>query len=266
MEKLISSFFEKEKIEYYRSTQISEEYIFLPRKLPSFAKYVTVFLIPYKTGAKERNVSFYAVARDYHLYIKELGERLKACFEENGISESFELFADNSPFCERKLAQDLKLGCVGKNGLLINKKYGSYVFIAALVTEKALFLSGVENGLEKCLSCSACLRACPSKCIDNAESGIECMSELTQKKKISHEQEELVKKHYLLWGCDICQEVCPHNRVAKETPISFFREQLLPFVTKEVIEAMGDEEFSKRAYSWRGKNVILRNIELSDIL
>lgn len=266
MEKVIASFFEKEKIEYFRSAEISEEYVFLPRKLPDFAKYVTVFLIPYKIKVKEHNVSLYAVSRDYHFYIKKFGERLRAELDKNGISEKIEIFADNSPFYERKLAKALKLGCIGKNGLLINKKYGSFVFIAELVTEKALSLSGAESNLDSCISCSACLRACPSRCLGNAENGGECMSQLTQKKTLSHEQEELVKKHYLLWGCDICQEVCPHNRTAKDTPISFFKEKLMPNVTKELVLSMDDSEFSERAYAWRGKNVILRNIELSDIL
>ena len=263
MEKLVASFFEKEKIEYFKSAEIADEYICLSRKLPSFAKYVTVFLIPYKTEVKERNVSFYAVPRDYHFYIKELGERLKNELSKNGISESFEFFSDNSPFFERKLALDLGLGCIGKNGLVINEKYGSYVFIAELVTEKKLSLSGRENRLASCIGCSACLRACPSKCLFESESS-ECMSQITQKKKLSAVQEKLLKGHSFVWGCDICQEVCPHNRNASDTPIGFFKENLLPFVTKETLLKMDDAEFSKRAYAWRGRNVILRNIELSD--
>ncbi len=266
MKKLIVSFFEKEKIEYFESAEISEKYVCLSRKLPSFAKYVTVFLIPYKTEVKERNISFYAVSRDYHFYIKELGEKLKNELEKSGITEKIELFADNSPFFERKLAKDLKLGCIGKNGLLINEKYGSFVFIAELVTEKKLELSGAKSGLEKCSGCSACLSACPSGCLGKEKGFAECMSEITQKKKLSSEQEELLKKHYLVWGCDICQEVCPHNRSVKDTPIGFFRENLVPTVTEEVISSMDDFEFSERAYAWRGKNVILRNIRLSDIL
>ena len=135
MERFIGSFFENEKIEYFASTAISSEYVGIPRKLPPYAKYVTVFLVPYKTDVSDRNVSYYAVPRDYHFYIKELQKRLCDFLEKNGINEKAEIFADNSPFLERKLACDLGLGFVGKNGLIISEKYGSFIFIGTILTD-----------------------------------------------------------------------------------------------------------------------------------
>ena len=264
MENLIRSFFEKEKIEYYACAKIDEKYVRIARKLPPFAKYVTVFLVPYKAYSGKRNVSYYAVPRDYHFYIKQLETRLKKELEENGILENVALFADNSPFDERKLAVDMHLGFVGENRLLINEKYGSYVFLAEIVTESPLSLFGENKAsASSCLSCGRCKKECPAKSLDGNSS---CMSEITQKKLLSDDEKQLLKSHPLVWGCDICQQVCPHNTAAAQSPIKFFSEDLLPMITKEDIENMDDTTFSERAYAWRGKNVILRNLTLSDIL
>jgi len=267
MERFIASFFENEKIEYFASTAISAEYVGIPRKLPQYAKFVTVFLIPYKTDVSDRNVSFYAVPRDYHFYIKELRERFAEKMRLCGIDEKADFFADNSPFFERKLACDLGLGFVGKNGLIINEKYGSYVFIAEIVTERKIDLScGKKTERKECLGCGKCIFACPSQCLGGKDLTASCMSELTQKKRLSPDEAELVKNHYLVWGCDVCQEVCPHNANAKSSPIGFFNEKLVAHLTKNAVSSMNDEAFAERAFSWRGREVILRNIELSDIL
>ena len=264
MEKLVRSFFEKEKIEYYNSAKIDDKYVQLARKLPPYAKYVTIFLVPYRYTQEEGNVSCYAVPRDYHFYIKELEARLKKELEKCEMTENFALFADNSPFDERKLACDMHLGFVGENRLLINEKYGSYVFVAELVTEKKLDISSVAlSERSECLSCGRCKKACPGGCLGGE--GV-CVSEITQKKTLSPQETELLKKHSLVWGCDECQKVCPHNKNAQKTPVKFFAESLLPVVSEEKIVGMSESEFSQRAYAWRGKDVILRNLRLTDIL
>ncbi len=265
MEKLIKAFFEKENIEYFASCKISDEYIALERKLPSFAKYVTVFLVPYKTEAETQNVSVYAVSRDYHFYISELKKAFSELMKNNGVCENFEMFADNSPFYERKLACDMSLGFIGKNGLLINEKYGSFIFVAEMVTEKEICLNGKAAGERKeCLSCLECIKACPSKCIKSGDFDI-CMSALTQKKKLDENEEALVKDHPLVWGCDFCQQVCPHNKNAVSSPIEFFRKERIPYLTTKLVSEMTQDEFSKRAYAWRGKEVLLRNLKLKNL-
>ena len=256
MERFIGSFFENEKIEYFASTAISSEYVGIPRKLPPYAKYVTVFLIPYKTDVSDRNVSYYAVTRDYHFYIKELQKRLCDFLEENGINEKAEIFADNSPFLERKLACDLGLGFVGKNGLIINEKYGSYVFIAEIVTERKIDLScGKKTERKECLGCGKCISACPSQCLGGKDLTASCMSELTQKKKLSPDEAELVKKHYLVWGCDICQDICPMNKNAAATKIE-------EFLSSPIARVESGCSLEGRAYEWRGRRVIERNIAI----
>lgn len=264
MEKIVKAFFEKEKIEYFGSAKISERHIVISRKLPEFAKYVTMFLVPYKNEPEKRNVSYYAVAKDYHYYTKEIEKSLRDQLEKNGITEKFRIFSDNSPFDERKLACELHLGFIGENNLLINEEYGSFVFLAELVTEKNLDLSS-GNGTQRseCEKCNMCKKACPTKFLDGKGT---CMSEISQKKNLSDDEKELLKKHYLAWGCDICQQVCPYNKRAKNSPIEFFSQDLLPYVTSDMIEKMDEKDFAKRAYAWRGKSVIMRNFDLTDIL
>lgn len=268
MKEFFESFFCDEKIEYYRSCEISGDFIASPRKLPDRAAWVTAFLIPYRfiPLSAGRTVSHYAVARDYHYYVKELAKRLddRLCKSNKNIKAAF--FADNSPFYERTLALKLGLGFAGKNGMLINEKYGSFVFLGELVTDFPLRLSaGNFEKRKSCSSCGKCLKACPTGCLSekfNSESV--CLSALTQQKKTNESENAQIAAHYLSWGCDICQEVCPHNADASDTPIPFFRKELLPKPTVKELEAMSDGDFEQRAYSWRGKNTILRNLRLHE--
>lgn len=263
MENILKDFFQKEKIKYYSSLELSECKILYQRKLPAFTKGVCFFLIPYKSHDNcARNVSSYAVPRDYHLYIKELEERFGEYLNTKNIESEFAFFADNSPFCERTCSEKAGLGRIGKNGLLINPEYGSYTFIAAVCLSSYIRIPQLlENfNYDICLNCEICRNTCKfhsKKCNF-------CISEITQKKKITHEEEDLIKKHNLVWGCDICQEVCPLNKNIKDTEIIFFLEKRLPYVTRELIIELNDAEFNERAYSWRGREVILRNVELQE--
>ncbi|MBE6622722.1 MAG: epoxyqueuosine reductase [Ruminococcaceae bacterium] len=254
MNDILRSFFADEKIEYFASAEIRENFIISSRRLPGWAKYVTAFLIPYNTGEDEkRNLSRYAVSKDYHLYVKELESKLKG-----KTNKEFCIFADTSPFDERRLAKALSLGFIGKNGLLINEKYGSFVFLGEIVTKEAVNIEGGEKSFRnECFDCGNCKEACPTKALSNKGA---CLSELTQKKKIDEKEKELIKNHNLVWGCDICQEVCPHNRAISLSNIDFFYKDRLYYVTSDDVEKMGEDEFLSRAYSWRGKNVILRNL------
>ncbi len=224
-------------------------------RLPENAKTVIVALFPYYIGEFEkRNISRYAIVPDYHIVA---GEMLKKICEE--LSEkypfSFIPFVDNSPVREVDAAVKAGLGVLGENSLLINRDYGSYVFIGTIVTDMELDFK--EYPVTKCIGCGKCKKACPSGCI--SENGVDksrCLSDITQKKgELSEEEISLVEKGKSLWGCDICQEVCP-MQTYKKTPIREFYADNKAFLE---LEDLTKEAIKDKAYSFRGEKPLVRN-------
>lgn len=220
-----------------------------------------MFTIPYLTENKGKNISSYAIPRDYHLFCKELFDKvipkLKMRFPEN----NFAGFADNSPIDEVHAAALSGLGIIGDNGLLITNEHSSYVFIGEIITDLEIGHSG-NYDIKRCESCGRCAAACPK-----TECG-ECLSAITQKKgELTEYEISIIKKHGSAWGCDLCSEVCPHTQKAIQngtiyTDIPFFIGELTPKLSKEAVTNMSDEEFSRRAYSWRKKETVLRNLTI----
>ena len=234
----------------------------LLKKLDYEPRSATLFLLPYYVDQVE-NFSLYAASRDYHLIIKEIGEiilpKLEAAFPEN----HFSIFGDHSPIDERQAASYAGLGVLGDNGLLINEKYGSYVFIAEIISDvqpELLGYSGCKD-VRYCEHCGLCRSACPTAIL--AGNTMDCLSAITQHKgELREDEVTLMKSCNTVWGCDACQLVCPHNKDALMTPISEFYKDRITRLSTDTIEAMSDEDFSKRAFSWRGKKTILRNLKL----
>ena len=139
---MLRSFFEKEKIEYFEELAIQDVLIWDETKFARMeseigkVRSVVVFLIPYYSGQKTTNLSVYAQPRDYHFYIRLLSSRLEEFFREKGIDAPFRGFSDSSPLAERSAALAAGLGVLGKNGLLIHPKYGTYFFIGAFFLTK----------------------------------------------------------------------------------------------------------------------------------
>ena len=250
----IKKFLQSEGIEYFSAIKTYNLLVVNERIMPRDAKSCVMFLIPYYTGKHEgRNVSLYAVSPDYHLYIKELAARFE------GDKEHFySFFADTSPINERDAALKSGLGFLGENRLVINEKYGSFVFIGTILTDAEFDEDEYTLADEKktCMGCGLCKKNCAylRKECDC------CLSELNQRKNVTDKELELIHSKKIRWGCDACQEVCPHNKDVKITPIEFFHKDLLEKVDAKMIENMPKDEFSRRAYSWRGKKTILRNL------
>ncbi len=226
-------------------------------RIPKNAKTVISVLFPYYLGEdayKNSNVSRYAVSADYHIITKgimdDLTTSLKNAFPEN----AFEAFVDNSPFPEVRCAVNAGLGVIGRNSLFINKDYGSWVFLGEIVTDK--YFSPFNGGMIFCGGCKKCAEACPAGAI--TENGIKrenCLSFLSQKKgELSSQVKEKMIEYNCAWGCDICQKVCPMNVNAKTTPIKEFFDTANPCVTE-------NDEVEGRAFAWRGKAVIERNLK-----
>ena len=231
-------------------------------RIPQNAASVLCCLFPYYTGEHpERNISRYAMVTDYHIvagdYLERFCQELSAQFPEN----HFAAFSDNSPIREVTAAFRSGLGRIGNNGLLIHPEYGSYVFIGEVVTDLELIPDDPLTPTG-CMNCGLCMKACPQGALQpNGSVCLElCRSHITQKKGELTEQEIVqIKAGGLIWGCDICNDVCPHNREAKKlTPIREFVESAVPVFDQENAALL----FKSRAFNYRGKKTIARNISL----
>ncbi len=262
MKNSIYELLKKENIEYFGILPMSEVRIIneslYERSFTDFTpKSVIMLLVPYYAGEFEgRNISRYAVPRDYHLYFRELYSRTENRLKAEYPEYSFKGFADHSPIGETYAAAKCGLGVVGDLFQLINEKYGSYTFIGEIFTD-AEFDSYDLRPVAFCNHCGACKNACPCENV--------CLSDITQRKgNLTDEEMKLILDSGCFWGCDICREACPMNCSPVITPIDFFKENLTPHITTELIESMSKDEFNSRAYSWRGKKTIIRNLELKN--
>ena len=217
--------------------------------------------VPYYTpSCVGASVSAYAVSRDYHAFFGELFGSILPLLREEFPTTRFCGFADHSPIDELHAAARAGLGVMGKNGLLITREHSSFVFLGEIVCDAAIPCETSE--IRGCFNCRACLRECPMT------DTLPCLSAVTQKKgTLTPEEEDYILRHGCAWGCDICQNVCPYTHQALKsgsiyTKIPFFLENPIPRPTVLDIQAMSDGDFALRAYSWRGRECILRNLDL----
>lgn len=231
------------------------------QRIPEDAASVICCIFPYYTGSfPERNISRYAMIFDYHQVAADYLERCKAELLQQFPSHRFECFVDNSPIREVTAANLAGLGIIGKHGLLITPEYGDYVFIGEIVTN--LPLQPDKPITSDCAGCGKCLKVCPTGALLDA-GGVcsdKCRSHITQKKGVlSDEEQAQIQAGGLVWGCDICSDICPMNpRPPKLTPVPEFTKSIVPIIDQQNAKTL----LKNRAFNYRGEKVILRNIEL----
>lgn len=224
--------------------------------------YIFIFAVPYLCRTEKSNISAYAAGKDYHLYFKELFERILPIMKNEYPGYKFYGFSDSSPIAEVDAAAKAGIGIIGENGMLITEKYSSFVFIGEIITDMEVSTPPTVKA-KSCISCGACRRNCPI-----THGCPVCLSELTQTKgELDKELANEIIKYNSAWGCDICQMCCPYTLKAIKngtiySPIDFFNNDIIAQLNTEIIENMSDGDFKARAYSWRGKNVILRNLRI----
>lgn len=230
-----------------------------PFLIMPYAKSVIVFVVSYKSKLCG-NISSYAYGRDYHKVLPEIAENALKILNNNGYRAKF--FSDTSNLCDRHLGYLAGLGFLGKNRCLIHPVYGSFIFIGYIITDCPLKPDKPLS--DSCAECGKCIESCPSKALSSGNFN-SCLSFITQKKgELTNEEKALIKSSGSVWGCDICQNVCPHNKNAPEASIGAFSKNLLTnlSVDKNITNKDFKNIYADRAFSWRGKNVILRNLEI----
>ncbi|WFD09560.1 tRNA epoxyqueuosine(34) reductase QueG [Tepidibacter hydrothermalis] len=239
-----------------------------PRLTMENVESVIVCLFPYFSGNVENtNISKYTYGLDYHILVKEKLEKLSKMIKKDIDEFEYKIFVDNGPLVDRYLAQISGIGYFGQNNNIINDEYGSYVFIGYIMTNIKL---EEDNSLDKtCINCGKCIEKCPGGALlGNFEMNPKkCLSFITQKKEeLTDEEKKLFEKNPTVFGCDICQDICPHNKKINTSKIHEFTENLKHNIDYEEINTISNKEFKRRyrdrAFSWRGRKIILRNLEI----
>lgn len=188
-----------------------------PKKLVPGAKSIITLLINYFPEEKQRpdapQISKYAYGKDYHDVIRQKLNQFFFLLKEKIGDINGRGFVDSAPVLERTWAQKSGLGWIGKNGNLINKNRGSFFFIASLITDLEL-LPDDPYAKDYCGTCTRCIDECPTEAIlpDKVVDGSKCISYFTIELKDALIPEKMKGKFdNRLFGCDVCQDVCPWN-------------------------------------------------------
>lgn len=247
-----------------------------PRCLVEGAKTVISFTYNYFTKEKQQDqdapvLSKYAFGQDYHKVLKKkLFKLLDVIREPLGIGNA-RAFVDSGPVLERAWAQRAGLGWIGKNTMLIHPKKGSYFFLCELIVDVELEYD--EAMVDHCGRCRRCIDACPTAAIHfdgYVMDGSKCISYATIEKKGAIPESFHGKMENRVFGCDICIEVCPWNKFAKEHKEADFRpkEEMLR-LSRDEWENMEEEKFE---YLFNGTPVrrtgfegLKRNVELLNL-
>ena len=195
-------------------------------------------------------VARYAYGRDYHKVLKKLLKQIAAFITENAPSAKTHICVDSSPILEKSYAVRAGLGFIGKNTTLITPEFGSFVLLGELICDLELEYDKERPGT--CGTCTRCLDACPTTAIlgPGQLDARRCISYLTIENKGPIPEEFHAAMGDRIFGCDICQEVCPYNKVnSKPVSLVAFKEVKIAGLSLPLAEIMAmktDEEFLKR--------------------
>ena len=236
------------------SMQYMENYFDLrvdPCKLVPGAKSVITLLLNYFPAEQQQvnapKISKYAYGKDYHEVIREKLNSFIHLIKQNIGDVNGRGFVDSAPVLERSWAMRSGAGWIGKNGNLITKQQGSYFFIATLITDLDL-IADDPFVKDYCGTCTKCIDACPTNAIlDNKViDGSRCISYFTIELKDAIINAGMQNKFQnWMFGCDICQDVCPWNRFSKPTNEIAFKPipEILNLSSAEW-QALSEEAFS----------------------
>ena len=276
-----AGFLEEEapKLEYWLNKNMNGEMSYMernfdmrldPTKIVEGAKSVISLTYNYYTEKTSKDSNFkiskYAYGNDYHFVIKNKLKDLFEYIKEKTGDINGRVFVDSAPVLERAWAKKSGLGWIGKNTNLISKKNGSFFFLCEIILDLELEDDHIDT--DHCGSCTACIDACPTNAIVEpyVVDGSRCISYYTI--ELKNNIPDYAKNTYDDWifGCDICQDVCPWNRFSKphKEPLFNSDDEFLSMNKNDWIE-MTKETFNKvfknSAIKRAGFDGIKRNIE-----
>lgn len=225
---------------------------------------ISVLLNYYPTQIQNSNsykISKYAYGEDYHLVIKQkLSELLFSIQSEIG-EVSGRAFVDSAPVLDKAWAAKSGLGWIGKNANLITQKVGSFYFIAELIVDLDLYYDNPTT--DHCGTCTACIDSCPTEAIVSpfVVDASKCISYFTIELKEAIPSEMQNKMEDWIFGCDICQDVCPWNRFSKSHSEPLFnpKKEILDFNYKDW------EEITKETFTKVFKNSAINRTKLAGL-
>ena len=216
---------------------------------------------PQKTAYKRGKFTPNSWGLDYHYVLQDKLDRLAKGIEELTANFEYKGMVDTGALVDTAVARRAGIGFIGKNGLVISKEFGSYMFLGELITN--LDIEPDQPVDYDCGDCNRCVTACPTSCLigDGTMNAKRCLSFQTQDKGIM-DLEFRKKIKTVIYGCDICQICCPYNKgldnpLATEIDPELAHPELLPFL--ELSNGQFKEKFGHIAGSWRGKNILQRN-------
>ena len=241
-----------------------------PTKLVEGSKSVISLLLNYFPGESQKEntykLSKYAYGQDYHHVIKSKLKELQNFISEEIGEVSGRAFVDSAPVLDKAWAAKSGLGWIGKHSNLLTQQVGSFYFIAELIVD--LELEYDHRVTDHCGTCTACIDACPTQAIVEpyVVDGSKCISYLTIELKNEIPSEFQGKMDDWMFGCDVCQDVCPWNRFSKShrEPLFNPNPDLLSMTKKdwdEITEDVFKKVFQKSAVKRTKFSGLKRNIE-----
>lgn len=249
-----------------------------PSLLSRNSKSIILFLMNYKRRSVSREgygrIASYAVFKDYHKFMPKMIERI---MNENLLyKEEYKIYVDTGPLLERGLAADSSIGWIGRNSMLINRAIGSFTFIGAAVSDLALS-SKVTPSPDMCGTCHRCIESCPTGAINHNRTvdANKCISYQTIENRGVIPNKIALNMSDMIFGCDICNDVCPWNNGKPDSSIIAVKEDQfsnkmkledIAYLDRETFQSRyGGSAITRTSYSGMARNATVALFNNGDV-